>query len=180
MAAEPAPILILSGPPGAGKTTVARRLAETSDRLAVHLHTDDYYNAIRRGFILPWLAESSAQNVTVSNAIAAAACAYATGGYAVMLDGVVGPWFLDLYREAAAKAGAPLSYVVLRPDHATAVARARDRETDPLADYPTGLLEAFAYLGGLEKHVIDTTGMPVEAVVERVRAGVAEGRFLLG
>jgi predicted kinase len=179
MAAEPASILIISGPPGSGKTTVARRLAETSERPAVHLHTDDYYAAIRSGYILPWLPESAAQNATVTRAIAAAACAYGVGGYPVMLDGVVGPWFLDTYREAAAKAGLELGYAVLRPDRATAVARARDREKDPLADYPPRIFEEFADLGALEGHAIDTTAASVEAVVESVRKGLAEGRFRL-
>ena len=125
------PSLILSGPPGAGKTTIARVLADASALPAVHLHTDDFYDAIRTGFILPWLPESQAQNTIVTRAIAAAAMAYAGGGYAVMLDGVVGPWFLDIYREAAADAGQLIDYVVLRPTLETVVARARDREVAP-------------------------------------------------
>ncbi|MGH6971012.1 MAG: AAA family ATPase, partial [Caulobacteraceae bacterium] len=44
-----APILIVSGPPGAGKTTLARHLAETASGKAVHLRTDDFYGAIRKG-----------------------------------------------------------------------------------------------------------------------------------
>src|SRR5579864_8964450 len=96
-------ILIISGPPGAGKTTVARRLAETWDGLAVHIPTDAFYSAILSGYIAPWLPQSHAQNVTVTKAIAAAASAYAAGGYAAILDGVVGPWFIEHYREAAAR-----------------------------------------------------------------------------
>src|SRR5579862_8698553 len=109
-------ILIVSGPPGAGKSTVARRLAQTWDGLAVHIPTDAFYAAILSGYVAPWLAESHQQNITVTQAIAAAAAAYAAGGYAVMLDGVVGPWFLEHYRRAATGAGVELSYVVLRPD----------------------------------------------------------------
>ena len=65
-------ILIISGPPGAGKSTVARRLAETRDGLAVHVPTDAFYNAILSGYVAPWLAESHQQNITVTQAIAAA------------------------------------------------------------------------------------------------------------
>jgi predicted ATPase len=72
-------ILIISGPPGAGKTTVARRLAETWEGLAVHIPTDAFYSAILSGYIAPWLPESHAQNATVTEAIAAAAAVYAAG-----------------------------------------------------------------------------------------------------
>jgi predicted kinase len=176
----PAPILIVSGPPGAGKTTVARVLAETSPTPAVHLHTDDFYSAITSGFIAPWLPESADQNATVSRVIAVAACAYAAGGFAVFVDGVVGPWFLDVYREAAAQAGVPLNYLVLRAARDTVVARARDRQTAPLADYPPHIFEGFADLGALEPHVLDTSDLGVDAVVQAVRSGAAAGRFRVG
>jgi predicted kinase len=170
-------ILIVSGPPGAGKSTVARRLAQTWDGLAVHIPTDAFYSAILSGYVAPWLAESHQQNITVTQAIAAAASAYAAGGYAVMLDGVVGPWFLERYREAAAGAGVELSYVVLRPDRATAVVRAREREETPLIDYPEGLFERFHDLGPFEAHAIDTTSLDVAAVADLLRQGLTESRF---
>ena len=176
----PAPILIVSGPPGAGKTTVARRLAETSAAPAVHLHTDSFYEAIRAGFIAPWLAESNEQNRTVSRAIVAAAGAYAAGGYRVVVDGVVGPWFLDIYRSEGARLGVALDYVVLRADRETVAARARDRADQPLPAYPPRIFAGFADLGPYEPHVIDSGTQSVDGLVERIRAGCADGRFRLG
>jgi len=176
---EVAPVLVLTGPPGAGKTTLASRLAETSGRPAAHLHSDDFFDYIKSGFIAPWLRESAHQNRTISRALAAAACAYARGGYWVVLDGVVGPWHLDMYRDESRRTGVPLDYVVLRPDRETAVRRARDREITPLPTYPPNIYDGFSDLGPFEGHAIDTTNLEVEAAVGHVRAGLAAGRFRL-
>lgn len=65
-------VIILSGPPGAGKSTTARTVAATYTK-AVHLHTDDFWGYIASGYIAPYLPESDPQNHTVVRAIAAAA-----------------------------------------------------------------------------------------------------------
>jgi len=177
--ADIAPVLILTGPPGAGKTTLARKLAESSQRPAVHMHSDDFFDYIKSGFIAPWLPQSARQNQTVSRALAAAACAYAKGGFWVVMDGVVGPWHLDMYRDESRRVGVPFDYVTLRPDRETAERRARDREVSPLPDYPPRIYEGFSDLGPLEGHVIDTGEMDAEAAAAAVRAGLAAGRYRL-
>ena len=59
------PLIVLTGPPGAGKSTVGRLLAQGWDR-AVHLHTDDFYAWIASGYIEPWRPESQDQNITIT------------------------------------------------------------------------------------------------------------------
>ena len=69
-----AKIVLMSGPCGTGKTTISRILAENSPaQQTVHMHTDDFYSYIRRGYIEPWRDGSGDQNDTVISA--AAACA---------------------------------------------------------------------------------------------------------
>lgn len=59
-------LLILTGPPGAGKSTIGDILARESTQPSVHMHTDDFYDRyIKSGYVLPWLPESLKQNETV-------------------------------------------------------------------------------------------------------------------
>jgi chloramphenicol 3-O-phosphotransferase len=119
----PGSLLILTGPPGAGKSTIARLVAEGAARPAVHLHTDSFYVWIRTGFVPPYLPEAARQNDVVLGVIAEAACGYARGDYDVVLDGVVGPWALSPFRDAAKRDGLDLYYVVLRPSLEVTLAR---------------------------------------------------------
>jgi hypothetical protein len=72
-----------------------------------------------------------------------------------------------------------VSYVVLRPDLDTTLARAKERIGDELKDVQaiTGLYGAFAQLGELEDHVIDTSDLdPAQAAIE-VRRGLDSGGY---
>jgi chloramphenicol 3-O-phosphotransferase len=174
-------ILILTGAPGAGKSTVARLLADTSTRPTVHLHTDDFYAAIRKGFISPWLREAQQQNIVVVGVIVEAALGFARGGYDVIIDGIVGPWFLDPFREAA-KNGVAFDYVVLRPNEAETIRRGSARNFEKaLRDEAViaQMWKAFSDLGPLESHALDSTAAPPDVTAEEIRSGIAAGRFRL-
>ncbi|MBV8585077.1 MAG: AAA family ATPase, partial [Verrucomicrobia bacterium] len=87
-------VLILTGPPGSGKTITAQALARRPGSSKVHLHSDDFYQFIKNGAIPPYLPEAHEQNVVVIEVLTKVAAGYASGGYFVVLDGIVGPWFL--------------------------------------------------------------------------------------
>ncbi|MEU4704846.1 ATP-binding protein [Nocardia salmonicida] len=173
-------VIIMTGPPAAGKTTVARLLADSAGAPTVHLETDLFYRSIRTGFVLPFLPESHRQNEVVIEAIVATVAAYARGGYDVIVDGIVGPWFLPQFRALADDYGT-ISYVVLRPDLATTLSRARQRARDELTDLEaiSGLHGTFSDIGDLEKHTIDTGGLDTEQTADRVRQLLADGTHRL-
>jgi predicted kinase len=93
-------VIVLTGPPGAGKSTVAALLAAALDP-SVHVYSDDFWHCIKRGAIPPYLPSSHRQNEVVVGVLAAAAFGYAAGGYHVVCDGIVGPWFLPPFRDQA-------------------------------------------------------------------------------
>lgn len=74
-------LLILTGPPGSGKTTTAQALAKQPGSPKVHLHADDFWHFIKNGTIAPYLPEAHEQNRSVVDILAKAAEGYAKNNY---------------------------------------------------------------------------------------------------
>ncbi len=58
---------------------------------------DAFFAFLARGAIEPWLPASSSQNDVVITAAASAAGRFADGGYETIFDGIVGPWYLEMF-----------------------------------------------------------------------------------
>ena len=176
----PRRIILLTGPPGAGKTTVADLLSRRSpEALAAHVRTDDFYSNIKKGWIAPWRPESHAQNLVMVEAMIASAVAYARGGYEVVMDGIATDWVKQAFVEAAQREALVLDFVVLLPDLATAAQRARDRTHDPLPDYAPYEVLYGLFAREPARHTLDSRDMAPEALAVEIRAGIAAGRFAL-
>lgn len=174
-------IVIVSGACGTGKTSIARLLAENSScARAAHLHTDDFYQYIRKGYTAPWLDESGDQNETVIDAVVASAKKFSEGGYEVYVDGVIGPWFLAPWTETA-REGIDIRYIVLRPDEQTTVSRALKREQRDFfslsRDAIIDVWQSLSNLGKYEPNVIDTTAQTIEESAACIQKMLQEGAF---
>ena len=107
-----ASLLVITGPPGAGKSTVASLVAAHHDR-SVLVEGDAFFAFLDQGRIEPWLPASRTQNETVTDAAARATGSFVAGGYDTVYDGVIGPWFLP--RFTAGTGLTELDYVILLP-----------------------------------------------------------------
>ncbi|GAA0983163.1 hypothetical protein GCM10009574_033410 [Streptomyces asiaticus] len=117
----------------------------------------------------------------MQNVMTDAACAYAAGGYDVILDGILGPWLLESFRAVCRERDLGLSYIVLRPGLDVVLSRASGREERQLKEVEpiVGLYGAFENLGALESHVIDSSTQRVEQTAEEIAVGLRAGHFTL-
>jgi predicted ABC-type ATPase len=126
-----ASLLVVTGPPGAGKSTVSSILASRAQR-SVLVEGDAFFGFLAHGAIPPWLPESSEQNETVTRAAASAAGRFATEGFTTVYDGVLGPWFLPTF--ASASGLDELGYLILLPDADRCLARVATRQNHGFRD----------------------------------------------
>jgi cytidylate kinase len=169
-------LLIVTGPPGAGKSTVARALATRFDRSAL-VEGDAFFAFVASGAIPPWLPESQDQNDVVTRAAAVATAEFVTGGYTVVYDGVMGPWFLPTF--AAATGLDALDYVILLPSVERCVERVATREDHGFTDEPATrhMHDQFARAEIDPRHVLREPPDAVDDVTDLVLQGFERGSF---
>lgn len=145
--------------------------------MGVHLESDRFFDFLAHK-LDPSTPAAKTQNETVVESYGAAAHTYAAGGYAVYLDGVIGPWMLPLLIPILGD----IDYVLLHAGEEVALERVKSRDGQASAR-PSVVLrmhkQFVAVVGEHQRHVVRTDDKEPSAVVDEIRARRAQGDFRL-
>jgi predicted kinase len=167
MPARPPAIILITGIPGAGKTTVARALAARFPR-GVHIEGDALQNMIVSGKVWPEPPAPSGEAaeqlaLRYRNGALLARSFFEAGFHVVLDDIVIGPW-LDIHREAFA--GLPWHVIVLAPDIEAVKTRNAGRDKD--------VFETWGYLDTALRAAMQDLGLWIDSTTQTVDETVDE------
>lgn len=165
---------MVTGPPGAGKSTVARILVEREQPSAL-VEGDRFFEFLAAGAVEPWLPAARHQNSVVLAAAGAAAGRFAAGGFSTVYDGVLGPWSLAAF--GAATGLLELDYAMLVPTADVCVHRVMNRVEHGFRDEAATRKMHREFLGAPidARHVFAVGDESPDEVATRIAAARATG-----
>jgi hypothetical protein len=168
------PILLLSGPVAAGKTTVARELVQRWPTPVVYIEGDVFWSFYAKGVSGP----SPGRFKTIMASMVAAAVPFAVGGSDAIVDFTIPPWFLETAQRVASVRAVPLDYVAIRPSEAACRARGASRELGPIDDY-SRYVDLYRDFDALPGHGIGDDAASAAEIAARILDGLTRGAFRL-
>ncbi len=168
-------LLVITGPPGAGKSTVAAIVANGWSS-SVLVAGDRFFGFLAAGAIPPWHPESHGQNTIVTEAAGLATGRFADH-YDTVFDGIVGPWFLPTF--AGATGLAELSYAVILPSVETCQDRVATRVDHGFADLAAtrAMHEQFATAEIDGRHLVSDDHGDAAEIARQIDAAHRSGRL---
>jgi len=168
-----APIILLSGPPGAGKSTIAQQLVSLMPGQVANIEGDTFWKFFAKGFDVPGRRENFK---TIITSMLVAAMPYARAGYTTIIDFCIPPWFLNTAFTLTQTRQIPLDYIVLYPPEELCAKRAATRQEGIIDDYAI-FKEFYASFNDATRHIINDDTADAAALANRIKAELEEGRF---
>lgn len=169
------PILLISGPVGAGKTTVAKLVVEQWGAPVAFLEGDRFWPFFARRAPAESELEARRRDAKILvQALIASSARFARGGYDVVAEFTIGPWALETIKAAVKEI--PLDYVAICPSLEVCTSRVAARDGTDYEPY-VELHAAFAKLGRYEAHAIRDDDAEPGELAARILAGLADGAY---
>jgi hypothetical protein len=163
-------VIFLTGPIGAGKTTVAQELLQLIPTPLSYIEGDTFWSFIRNGG-----DRTLRQNFSVLvSSMMAAAIPFARSGFQVLIDFSIPPAYLDTARKILKEI--PFDFVLLRPSLPVCVHRAATREKGAITESDRVKNFYTLFEGGPSEPICDDTAAPA-SLAQRIAEGLNQGRF---
>lgn len=163
-------VVMLSGPVGAGKTTVARELISILPEPVSYIEGDTFWS-----FIVKSKSLDRRENFRIIlRSMTAAALPFARSGYDVLVDFSIPPEFLKTARVILKEV--PLDYILLRPSQAVCEARAAGRKQGAIVDYAP-YRDFYSMFEYADRHIIQDGEASAADVAKRVKDGLSALAF---
>jgi len=163
-------VIILSGPIGAGKTTVARELIKLLPAPTSYIEGDTFWSYITN----PGSRTQRENFQVITRATTAAAIPFAKSGFSVLVDFSIPPQFLATARKILKEL--PLNYVMLCPPEAICQTRAANRSEGKIEDYSL-YKDFYALFATEERFTICNDHEEALVVAARINEELQAGKF---
>ena len=163
-------VIVLSGPVGAGKTTVGRELLAVLPAPVSYIEGDEFWSFVPK----PHSRDRREVFRIIMRSMTAAALPFARSGYQVILDFSVPPQFLETMGKILKDV--PLHYIVLRPSLAVCEARAAQRSEGRIRDY-TSYREFYALFDDCPQYLVSDDQADASSLAKNIVEDLLAGRF---
>lgn len=157
-------LYIITGPAGVGKSTVASKIAELSNKCAL-IEGDDVYHFVKDGYVSPW-KEGNHLDIFWKNSISLIKN-FLDNNYDVVFNYIIKKD--DLIKIQKEFKNQKIKFVLLIADKVTLISRDKERNIDSqMGERVLVLLKELLAEDYDKKYILDTTNLSIDKTVNTI------------